>query len=137
MHAGSRVQLLRRWERLRLPAGRRDQQLQRLADRHVVIDHEHDGRRARHRRRFGLDASGDSMLTSGSVRSSRVRHKLQKSRPILTEWSRILHAQCGIERVEQGRLAEGLEHALHGASREQALAQRLVPLRGDEDDRDR
>ena len=45
------------------------------------------------------------------------------------------HPKRGIECVEQGRLAERLEQARHGALREHARAYRLISGRGDEDDR--
>src|SRR5437667_6767430 len=45
------------------------------------------------------------------------------------------YSECGLERPEQGRLGEWLEQALHGAPREHERADRLIPSRGNEYDR--
>src|SRR6266568_7395888 len=45
------------------------------------------------------------------------------------------YAERGVERLEQRRLAERLEQALHGAPFEHERADRLIPGRGNEHDR--
>src|SRR5207237_9562391 len=50
---------------------------------------------------------------------------------------RSAHAQCGMERLKQRRLADGLEQALHGTLSEHAWTDGLIAESGDEDDRHR
>src|SRR5215831_852552 len=48
----------------------------------------------------------------------------------------LLHSNGGIDRFTQRRLAEWFEEAFHGALRKQARAEAVIPVGGDEDDRD-
>src|SRR6266850_6971936 len=48
---------------------------------------------------------------------------------------RSAHAQCGMERLKQRRLAEGLEQACHGTLCEHVWTDSLLSESGDEDDR--
>ncbi len=45
------------------------------------------------------------------------------------------HLKCGIDRLKQRRITEWLKQALHGALFEQARADRVIPVGGDENDR--
>ena len=98
----------RRFECESLPPGGADQQLERFADRDVVV---HD----KHRRRC--------------VRRSHDVHPTLGADNIVTSSKR------GRERIEQGRVAERLEQTGYRPSRDETWLQRSVALRRDEDRR--
>ena len=92
-------EFLRGVERFSLPPFVADQQFQRFTHRDVVVDHEHDWRRA------GVRHDDDLAPLSPGHHSSRLQESVT---------DRSTDAQGGIERLEESRLTERLEQAPHG-----------------------